>query len=133
MWLLAAVLVLATAAMVAVGKPSWWWAVDAAAALVSQGVILTSWTDAKGGTVANVLLVLVAVLGFAAHGPGEERKGGSAPVSQTVSEVPRQSVSRPAKVPQTSSCTCEVRTEPQPSGHSCPDPTATPKWWEHFR
>ena len=96
MWLLAAVLVLATAAMVAVGKPSWWWAVDAAAALVSQGVILTSWTDAKGGTVANVLLVLVAVLGFAAHGPGEERKGGSAPVSQTVSEVPRQSVSRPA-------------------------------------
>jgi hypothetical protein len=68
-WLLASVLVLTTAAMLVLRRPSWWWAVAAAAALVSQAVILTSWSDAKAGTAVNVLLVLVAVLGFAANGP----------------------------------------------------------------
>ena len=68
-WLLAAVLVLATAVMLAARAPAWWWAVAVAAVLVSQAAVLTSWTDAKAGTVANVLLVLVAVLGFAANGP----------------------------------------------------------------
>ena len=68
-WLLAAVLVLATAVMLLVRAPAWWWGVAAAAAFVSEGVILTSWSDAKVGTMANVVLVLVAVFGFAAHGP----------------------------------------------------------------
>jgi Family of unknown function (DUF6544) len=68
-WSLASVLVLATAVMLVVRAPSWWWAVAAAAALVSQVAILTSWTDAKAGTAANVVLVLVAVFGFAAQGP----------------------------------------------------------------
>jgi hypothetical protein len=69
-WLLAAVLVLGTAVMVAIGQPSWWWVVAVAALVVSQTVILTSWSDAKAGTVANVLLVPVAAYGFAANGPG---------------------------------------------------------------
>jgi hypothetical protein len=68
-WLLASVLVVATAVMLVVRGPRWWWAVAAAAAFVSQVAILTSWTDAKAGTAANVVLVLVAVFGFAAHGP----------------------------------------------------------------
>jgi hypothetical protein len=67
-WLLSALLVVAAAIMVAARRPDWWWVV-AAAALLSQVVILTSWTDAKAGTVANVVLLAVAVLGFAAHGP----------------------------------------------------------------
>jgi hypothetical protein len=68
-WLLACVLVLATAAMIALRRPTWWWAVALAAVLVSQAVILASWTDAKAGTAANVGLVLVCVYGFAANGP----------------------------------------------------------------
>lgn len=68
-WMLASALVLATAAMIAIRRPTWWWALGAAAVIVSQAVILTSWTDAKAGTVANVLLALVCVHGFAARGP----------------------------------------------------------------
>jgi hypothetical protein len=70
MWLIAAVLVLTAAAMIAARAPSWWWAVAVAAAVASQAVIVTSWADAKAGTAANVVLVLAAMLGFAASGPG---------------------------------------------------------------
>ena len=69
LWLLAAILVLATAALLAAGAPTWWWAVALLAALVSQVAIVTSWSDAKYGTVANVILLLAAAYGFAALGP----------------------------------------------------------------
>jgi hypothetical protein len=69
-WLLASALVLGTAVMLAIGQPAWWWMVAAAALVVSQAAILTSWSDAKAGTVANVLLVLIAIYGLAANGPG---------------------------------------------------------------
>ena len=69
-WLVAAVLVLTAAAMIAARAPSWWWAVAVVAAVASQAVIITSWSDAKAGTAANVVLVLAAALGFAALGPG---------------------------------------------------------------
>jgi hypothetical protein len=68
-WLLAAVLVLASAGLVAVGAPTWWWAIALCAAVVSQVVIVTSWTDAKAGTAVNVLLVLAAGYAFASVGP----------------------------------------------------------------
>jgi hypothetical protein len=69
MWLLAAVLVLATAALLAMGAPTWWWALALLAALASQVAIVTSWGDAKYGAVANVILLLAAAYGFAALGP----------------------------------------------------------------
>jgi hypothetical protein len=68
-WLLATVLVLIAAGLIAAGAPTWWWVVAALAAVVSQVAIITSWSDAKVGTAANVLLVLAAVLGFASLGP----------------------------------------------------------------
>ena len=68
-WLLAALLVLTCAVMIAVGAPRWWWALALVTVLLSQGLIVTSWTDAKAGTAANVLLVLVAGYGFASLGP----------------------------------------------------------------
>ncbi|MCW2848417.1 MAG: hypothetical protein JWR90_2391 [Marmoricola sp.] len=68
-WLLAMVLVLAAAGLIAAGAPTWWWVVAALAAVVSQVAIITSWSDARVGTAANVLLVLAAVLGFASLGP----------------------------------------------------------------
>ena len=69
-WAAAAVAVLTAAVMIALRSPSWWWIVAGAAAVLSQAVILTSWSDAKAGTVLNLVLVLAAVLGFANSGPG---------------------------------------------------------------
>ena len=68
-WLLAAALVLVTAGLVAAGTPTWWWLLAGLAAAVSQIVILTSWADAKAGSVVNVVLVLAAIYGFVSVGP----------------------------------------------------------------
>jgi hypothetical protein len=38
-------------------------------AAVSQVAIVTSWSDAKAGTLVNLLLVLVATYGFLSVGP----------------------------------------------------------------
>ncbi|MEO8851400.1 MAG: DUF6544 family protein [Allobranchiibius sp.] len=70
LWLIAGVLVLAAAVLLAVGAPTWWWACALVAAAVSQIVIATSWHDARAGSVVNLIVVLAAVYGFAAQGPG---------------------------------------------------------------
>ena len=46
----------------------WWWLVCGVAAISSQAVIATSWTDAGVGTVVNVLLIGAAVYGWASQG-----------------------------------------------------------------
>lgn len=45
-------------------KKEWWPAVTLFAVLVSQVVIIISWKDAKFGTIANAIILLVAVLSF---------------------------------------------------------------------
>jgi hypothetical protein len=69
LWLLAALLVLLAAGLVALGAPTWWWAVAFGAAMISEVAIVSSWSDAKAGTLVNVLLVLVAAYGFLSVGP----------------------------------------------------------------
>jgi hypothetical protein len=69
LWLLAGLLVLTSAALIAVGAPTWWWVLAACGAAVSQVAIVTSWSDARAGTLVNLLLVLVAAYGFASVGP----------------------------------------------------------------
>lgn len=68
LWLVASGLVMASAAMVATGSPHTW-IVAAMALIVSQGVVLSAWQDAWAGTFANVVLLLVAVLGWFMDGP----------------------------------------------------------------
>jgi hypothetical protein len=68
-WLLAAALVLTSAVLIAVGAPTWWWSVAVLGALVSEIAIATSWSDAKFGTAANLVLLLAAGYGFASLGP----------------------------------------------------------------
>ena len=68
-WLLAAALVLTAAAFLAMGAPTWWWALALGAAAISQIAIATSWDDARAGTIVNLVLVLAAGYGFAAEGP----------------------------------------------------------------
>ena len=67
-WLAAATL-LVVAGVMLIRKTRGWWIVGAAAAALSQAVILTSWTDAKAGTVPNLVLLLATGYGFAAQGP----------------------------------------------------------------
>lgn len=69
LWLLAAVLVLTSAVLIAAGAPTWWWTVAALGAVASEVAIVTSWSDAKFGTAANLILVLAAVYGFISLGP----------------------------------------------------------------
>jgi hypothetical protein len=59
-WLTACGLFFVTALAV-VAWPRWWWAPGAAAVSVSMLAISQSWTDARAGAVAN-LLVLVGIL-----------------------------------------------------------------------
>lgn len=68
-WLVAGTAVGVAGALLAAGA-AWWWMAAALAAVVSQAVIFTSWPDAKVGSAVNVLLLVGAVLGCAAHGPG---------------------------------------------------------------
>ena len=69
LWLIAGALVITAAVLLAVGAPTWWWSLAAVAAVGSQVAILTSWQDARAGTVVNLLLVLAAGFGFASQGP----------------------------------------------------------------
>ena len=68
LWLTAALLCLA-AAVALFRSPRWWWVVGALAVVTSQAVIVTAWSDAMAGTVANLLLLVAVLYGFAARGP----------------------------------------------------------------
>jgi hypothetical protein len=68
LWLTAGLLCWAAAAALFVA-PRWWWAVGGAAVLTSQVVIATSWSDAKVGTMANLLLLIAVCYGWASRGP----------------------------------------------------------------
>lgn len=71
-WLAAGVLVVLAGVLIPF-RVGWWWPVGLLAAVASQLVILTAWGDAKMGTVVNVLLLVMAAIGFAAHGPSSYR------------------------------------------------------------
>lgn len=68
LWLAAAVL-LVTAAVMLVAAPRWWWIVGLLGVVVSQVAIVTSWSDAKAGTVANVVILIAVFYGFLSEGP----------------------------------------------------------------
>lgn len=68
LWLTAGLLVLATAASLLMW-PRGWWLLGALAVVVSQVVILSSWRDAKAGTLANLVLLAGVLYGFASEGP----------------------------------------------------------------
>ncbi len=71
-WLLAALLCVASAILV-LTSPRYAWVVCALAALVSQIAIVSAWHDAKFGSVANLILLLGAVYGFLTQGPSSFR------------------------------------------------------------
>ena len=68
LWLLAGVLMVATAAMLAVGARQYW-IVGGLALLLSQLLIVAAWRDAWAGTVVNAVLLLVVAHGLLTEGP----------------------------------------------------------------
>jgi hypothetical protein len=68
LWLLASVLLVATA-IALFSWPRWWWAVGLVALIVSQIAIFASWSDARYGSIANVVVLAGVVLGFLSQGP----------------------------------------------------------------
>lgn len=67
-WLIAG-LALAATAVLYLSASRTWWLVGLAAVGVSQVVILTAWSDAKFGTLANLIVLALALYGFASCGP----------------------------------------------------------------
>ena len=61
LWLLAAVLFV-TSALLLLAAARWWWVPAAPAVLVSQALVFTAWSDAKFGTVANVITLVPLVV-----------------------------------------------------------------------
>lgn len=68
LWLAAALLLLTTAATIA-SLPRGWWILGGLALIASQVAIASSWRDAKFGTIANMLLLVGVLYGFASQGP----------------------------------------------------------------
>lgn len=63
LWLLAALLFLVTATGFFLRK-DWWPILGIIMVILSQGLIFTTWADAKYGTIANAIIMVVAIVGM---------------------------------------------------------------------
>ena len=67
-WLAAALLLLATVGAL-YAWPRGWWMLGLAGMVLSQIVIVSAWSDAKAGTMANIILLLGCLYGALNEGP----------------------------------------------------------------
>jgi hypothetical protein len=63
LWFLAALLFIVTAVGFFLRK-DWWPLLGIVVVILSQGLIVTTWADAKYGTIANVIITVVAIVGM---------------------------------------------------------------------
>jgi len=68
LWLAAGAMLLVTAALLPLAL-RWWWVVGAVAVVTSQAVIVTSWSDARFGTLINLVVLVGVAWGCAHRGP----------------------------------------------------------------
>lgn len=101
-WLLAAI-VLSGVAVAYLVKAPWWWMLALPAVLLSQGLIISVWHDAKVGTVANVIVLIGAAVAY----------GGWQFQSQTRAEV-RRLLSEQPPAPMSMVTETRLDTLPQP-------------------
>ena len=64
LWLLAMILFLATDIVYLSGQEGLWPILAVVSIALSQALVFMSWQDAKFGTVANVIILLVAIAGY---------------------------------------------------------------------
>lgn len=85
-WLLGAVVTIAAGGLL-LARVRWWWTAGAAAVVLSQLAIVSSWADAKVGTVVNIVLAAAVVYGWASQGPrgarAEYRRRAVAALAET--------------------------------------------------
>ena len=86
-WLGAGALVLLGGILLAL-RNRWWWAVGALAVVASQAMVFTSWSDAKAGTVANVVLLAAVVYGYVSLGPTSFRAKYHRRVKSALGDLP---------------------------------------------
>lgn len=86
LWLVAALLFGLTAVSYFAWS-RWWWAIAALAIVASTIVISQSWTDAKVGALANVIIAVGAVFGFLSQGPLSLRAQYDADVAGRLASV----------------------------------------------
>ena len=63
LWLLTAILFLSVLLLFLL-KQNYWWMIAIAAVLLSQFLIFQSWSDAKFGTIINLIILLPAIIAF---------------------------------------------------------------------
>jgi hypothetical protein len=89
-WLAATALLVAAGVLLATRK-TWWWMVGAVSLVVSQAAVVTSWDDAKAGTVANAILLVAVGYAFASQGPtsfrAEYRRATTATLTRSVPDA----------------------------------------------
>jgi len=95
LWLLAGV-GLVVSSLLFLALPGRWWILGLASVVLSQTVLLTAWSDAKFGTLANVIVLLLALYGLASQGPWslraeyrravQERLDGASSLSTPITE-----------------------------------------------
>ncbi len=64
LWLIAATLLM-TAAVLYLALPRWWWLPGALGLVLSQWLIVGAWSDARFGTIANVIVLVPLVIAMA--------------------------------------------------------------------
>ena len=62
-WLFAAILFILTAVFYFFGK-DWWWIIGSSAVIISQVLIIRSWSDAKYGTIINLILIALIIIAY---------------------------------------------------------------------
>ena len=62
-WLLATILFILSGLILLNGN-DWWWIIAAVAVLISQILIITSWHDARFGTIPNIIILLAIIAGY---------------------------------------------------------------------
>jgi hypothetical protein len=71
-WLVAALLFIAAATLYLLDQ-EYWWMIGVPAILISQTMIFLSWSDAKFGTIATVIILAPLVMSIANALPGSFR------------------------------------------------------------
>jgi len=63
LWLLSAIMFVLAAATFSMEK-EWWWILSLSGIMISQYLIINAWQDAKYGTIANIIVLIITIIGF---------------------------------------------------------------------
>lgn len=91
LWLVSAGLFVLAAALLFVA-PRWWWAIGALALVVSTIAIVPSWSDARFGAAANLVVLIGVVFGLFVDGPASLRAAYDRDVAGRLTAAPSPGV-----------------------------------------